>query len=353
MTEHCLIKPSAMDRLMQCRGALSMERLYPQPPGPKAEEGTLAHTVASNRLLRKDEIYGPEVSEEMLEGSDLWFETFGKYNGVQVEKRLTINDNCWGTCDAWVYHEGEGVLRIGDYKFGHVYVEAKDNWQLITYAVAWCIENKTWPQFIEVTIVQPRCFTSFEKVRSWIYTGEEMRQFCDEILVNNDLILKGNTPCVTGNECLYCKARHACPTYLKSVSNVWEYIGEPVPFDLSEAALSKELTALNDAFTLLKGRRSGIEAELMNRMKAGSVVPGWMLKNSYGREEWDKPINEVVGLGLMWGIDLSKPGAITPKQAIKAGIPEEIVRSYSAIKNSELKLVPDDWAKAKAVFGGN
>lgn len=342
-----------MNRLMQCRGSLSMEAAYPQAPRPSAMEGTLAHTVAADRLLRKDVIYGPEVSEEMLEGSDIWFEVFGKYNGVQVEKRLTIDDNCWGTCDAWVYNAEESYLMIGDYKFGHVFVQARDNWQLITYAVAWCVQHKTWPEITELIIVQPRCFTSFEKVRSWTYTGEQLREFFDEISLNNDLILKGNIPCVTGEECLYCKARHACQTYLKSISSIWQYIGEAVPFNLSEDALSKELTILNEAVTLLKGRKSGIEAELMQRIKSGKAAPGWMLKESYGREDWAKPINEVIGLGLMWGVDVSKPGAITPKQAIKAGIPEEIVRSYSEIKNSELKLVPDDGAKAKAVFGGN
>jgi hypothetical protein len=353
MTDHALIQPSSMNRRMQCPASLSMEMKYPRERGPKAEEGDLAHKVAADRLLGKDNIYGHEVTDEMLDGADLWYISMSKYPGVQVEQRVEIDKDCWGTCDAIVYLPQESHLIVGDYKFGHLFVDAKENWQLITYAAAWCIQNKIWPNRVTMMIVQPRCFSDFAPVRKWSISGELLKHYLDEIKENNQRIMSPNPPCITGGECRDCSARHSCFEYSKSVSAVFDYIGEGLTFDLPESALAKEYRVLIEAEEILKARRKGVALELESRIKSGKNVPGWMLKASYGRVEWTKPIGEVIALGQLMGLDISKPGAITPKQAIKAGLPEALVDQYSGVTKSEIKLAPDDGAKAKEVFGGN
>jgi len=52
----------------------------------------------------------------------------------------------------------------------------------------------------------------------------------------------------------------------------------------------------------------------------------------------------------MMGVALAKPGAITPKQAIKAGLPKEIVASYSETPSGEIKLVASDATQIRKVF---
>ena len=60
------------------------------------------------------------------------------------------------------------------------------------------------------------------------------------------------------------------------------------------------------------------ESELFGAGTVGCVV----LQDS---DRWAAPLDEVLGMAAMLGVDIAKPGALTPKQAIKAGLPAETV----------------------------
>jgi hypothetical protein len=132
---------------------------------------------------------------------------------------------------------------------------------------------------------------------------------------------------------------------------ILEYSGQNVPFDLTDEALSKELDLMIFATQLLSARKVGLENEVMARIKMGRRLPGWTVAAGEGREVWARPIAEVVAFGQLMGIDISKVDALTPKQAIKKGIPEDLVRMYSKINTGSDKLIQDFGYKAKEVFG--
>jgi hypothetical protein len=155
---------------------------------------------------------------------------------------------------------------------------------------------------------------------------------------------------VTGGECRDCSARHACPTLQASSYSVVQMVGKNIPFDLPANALGHELAMLKEAQTLLDARVSGLEDEVLGRIKRGQSINGWMTEQGLGREKWSKPVEEVIALGAMLAIDISKPATLTPKQAIKAGLPAELVASYSETPKGEVKLVRDTGAKAMRVF---
>ena len=90
---------------------------------------------------------------------------------------------------------------------------------------------------------------------------------------------------------------------------------------------------------------------LLARIKQGAAIPGWMAQQGQGREKWAMPLPEVIALGQMMGVDISKPGAVTPKQAIKAGLPAELVKQYSETPFGEIKLVPDTVSASRRIFG--
>lgn len=50
-------------------------------------------------------------------------------------------------------------------------------------------------------------------------------------------------------------------------------------------------------------------------------------------------------------VDLSKPGVKTPKQAQKAGVDEAVIKVYSVTPMGSVKLIPDNPADARRVFG--
>lgn len=72
-----------------------------------------------------------------------------------------------------------------------------------------------------------------------------------------------------------------------------------------------------------------------------------------GRERWIKPEPEVIAMGELMGVKLGVTKLVTPKQAIKAGMPEAVIKSFTETPRGELKLVPDDGTKARKIFGNN
>ena len=58
-------------------------------------------------------------------------------------------------------------------------------------------------------------------------------------------------------------------------------------------------------------------------------------------------------MGKLVGVDISKPGAMTPNQSRKLGVPEAILTTYSGRSKKGLKLVKDDGLKARKAFTYN
>jgi len=72
------------------------------------------------------------------------------------------------------------------------------------------------------------------------------------------------------------------------------------------------------------------------------------LQDSYGARKWNKPDEEVLALGEIFGKDLSKKSVVTPTQALKLNIDESVIMAYSYIPKGDAKLVennPNDAAK--------
>ena len=123
--------------------------------------------------------------------------------------------------------------------------------------------------------------------------------------------------------------------------------------ELTDDELGKELKSLHDAQELLKARLTGLEEEALTKLKMGKRIPFYQLGRSQPREKWVKPISEVLALGDLFEVNLSKPKeAITPKQAIKAGVPADLVRQYSDTPLGELKLEQVKESETKQIFGG-
>jgi len=155
-----------------------------------------------------------------------------------------------------------------------------------------------------------------------------------------------------GPECRDCKARHACPTLQEAAYEAVEFTGQSMPFDMPVEAKGRELAIIQQRIDILKARADGLEAEVLTSVKQGTQVVGWMARQGKGRKKWDKPVEEVLALGTMMGVDVSKPGLITPTQAVKAGIPQAVVDSYAVAPNGEISLVRDTGAFARKIFQG-
>ena len=341
---------------MQCPGSRALCELYPEDEASaKSIEGTFAHKVIQ-AMFQTGEIL-PSATDEMLDGAELWMDTVGwaRNETPHVEEQVPgVHPDNWGTPDLWVYQQPIQILKIWDYKFGHRHVEIFENWQMLNYAAGLLATPELKAcENVELTVVQPRSYHKDGPVRTWRLSAGLLRsKYALMLAANCAESMLPEAPTQTGPNCIDCDARHACPTLQKSAYKIVDMQGDNVPFDLPADAIGKELGIMLAAQTLLKARVDGLENEVLARIKKGQAIPGWMTVQGSGREKWKSDVAEVIALGEMMGIDVSKPGAITPKQAIKKGLPAELVAQYSETPIGEVKLVEDDGSKARKTFGG-
>lgn len=357
MSDHAPLAPSSAARRMQCPGSRVMEVAYPEVESEKAAEGTLAHDAAFV-MATKGGVPTEGLTEEMLDGAEMWSDLVGKWDNPHFEEKVecrNIHPDNWGTPDAWSF---DGVtLRVADYKFGHRHVEVVGNWQLLNYAAGILAFSAVAPVInhnvkIELTVVQPRSYHKDGPVRTWCLTFVEILPYIERLKQNALASLAPDAPTHTGIECRDCRARHACPTLQSAATTSVQMSGQNIPFNLPSPAIGCELAIMREAATLLSARIDGLESEVLARVKAGQQIPGWRVEQGMGREKWKVPVEEVIALGQMMGVDVAKPGVITCKQAIKKGLPADLVSSYTETPTGEIKLVPDDGAKPRNAFGG-
>lgn len=381
MTEHSILSPSSAARRVACAGSRALESLYPDDEqSPHAREGEAAHFAAARGIIEKPTHgnnlpvawapNGEMITDEMIEGAEVYrkhiFDVLNKLVGkldlgyLVIEKRIdisTIHPDCFGTPDCWLFYGND--LHIWDYKFGHGYVEVFENWQLIEYA-AGILEfigiNGITDRHTRVHfhIVQPRSYHRLGAIRSWEIIAADLRPYFNILRDAEAAAMHPGALCRPSPECTYCRGRHACQALQLSALSAVDVATSNGALELKPAQVGAELRILKRAADLLDARITGLSEQATSIVKRGGRIPHFKLEEVIGRERWKVPIEEVVALGEFFGQPLTKPAeAITPKQAIKAGIPESVIATYVERPRTGMKLVPDDGKAARKIFGGD
>ena len=366
---HAFLPPSGAAIWVKCAAAPSMWQRYPEPEDSlESMEGTAAHW-AFEQLFAGQNIdvgllapNGVVLTDEMCEGAELFYDTVMEdHRGPHhVELRIDIprvHLSNWGTPDLFNWGTtvaGRGlpeemVLRIYDYKFGHGYVDEFENWQLIDYAAGLIGDDDTHVT-VQLTIVQPRCYHRDGPVRRLTVRASELRAQINILRAAAEAAHEPNPIATVNPKCKHCSGRHACETYQRTALEAADLSMRSVPLDLTPQALGLELSMLKRAQAALDGRISGLEQSVEAAVKQGQRVPGWSIEYTNGRQAWMVPTDEVVALGEMMQVDLSKKAVVTPKQAVKAGLDPALVDAYSFFPPGSPKLVPDNLSTLRKVF---
>jgi hypothetical protein len=359
------LSPSSAARRVACPGSYQLGKNYPDEESPAAREGIAAHWVASEVLRNRQLIVGdltPNseiITQEMLDGAAIYTEHINSKVGIpQIEERLwiySIHPNCWGTPDCWKFDKETGNLNIWDYKFGHGYIEVFENYQLVEY-VAGIIDLLNLgihDELINVHmhIVQPRHFQPDGKIRTWSTTVLALRPYFNILKNTEALAMESHAPLNVSPACNYCRARHACPALREASLTRIDVSKSATPVDLNAEELGTELKYIQHAIRLLQARETGLSQQAISLIKSGKHVPNFILDQGYGREEWAISAEEILILGKLNDIDLSKPlETVTPKQAVAKGLPETVVKQYSKVEKRELKLKQLDEMLARKLF---
>ena len=370
--EHARLAPSSADKRVGCPGSLLMEEMYGNDiESDEMREGTAAHWVLLE-LAREQPVCegliapnGVMITEEMIDGAQAVLadvdERLRPYPdaalGLTFEQPVDcthIHPDNWGTPDIWGYIPEDGQVFIWDFKFGHKFVPA-DSWQLINYAAGILQQigvNGLQDQYIKVTfiIVQPRYFHG-KPVRSWSCMASDLRGMFNTLINTYAEATGPNPQCKTGEWCGTCSAAHMCETFHKSTSAAVDYIDSVTVVDFDDTSLGVEMAILESAIDRCTARLKALKVDAEARIAEGRSV--WLYHSTpvYGRQKWTAPIEDVLNTGELYGANLAKPPqAITPKQAITAGVDPEVVNSMSETPRNGYAVVRREKSIAYLAF---
>lgn len=410
MSEHARVAPSSLSLTVACHASLQMQESVPPMPETEEEaEGTAAHWVARRYLAgwgnelpvgSKFTSGGQQwtVDADMFAGARLYERAMGGYHHeTQIEQRIAIprvHLYCWGTPDGWrffndareayitqatlgetpsgfppdLFHAGRiKLIRVGDYKYGHRYVEVFRNHQLTAYASG-ITEHLMLPEdddsiYVELVLVQPRSYHPDGPVRVWrvpisalnatiIEAGNAARY----ALIPLDDV--NHAPQArTGAHCLDCKARHVCRTLQVNSQRLVDFSHSPERVELSPLAMGQELAIIEDAIAQLKARQAGLSAQAEAMLRAGQPVPFYHMEPSQSKLTYYENVNtdELVGLGDLLGVNLRrtlalKDQVVTPTQAVQLGIDAEVMKSYAHRPPGAMRIARDNSITPQKVF---
>lgn len=381
---HAFLAPSAAARWVVCPGSALMEARYPEVgDAAAAADGTATHWLmaqmfegwAPDTLLADGKTeYGHPIDADMVEAARMLFDDVRAVQGaalgpvqpvveqpVQIPRiHPTAN---WGTPDVrmWVPDPFEGslTLYVWDLKYGHKFVDVFENFQLLDYAAGILDERREVPRdriTVVFRIVQPRSYHRDGPIREWRVRAVDLEPFFFRLQMAAEEATGPAPECrPTPDACENCNARHACEALQRAAYRGMDLARQAQANDLTPAALGLEMRYLHDATKLMEARMSGLQAQAEAVLRRGGHVPHWKPEPGQAREVWTVPVGQIVSLGEMLGLDLSKPqDAITPTQARAAakrkGIDPTVIGAFATRPSGAVKLTPDDGADARKVF---
>lgn len=382
---HSILAPSGMSITMQCAAAPRMQLPYADaPPTEESLEGDaahwLAHAVAAWYIAGNPEAElpgkgdkapnGVAVTQEMIDGAELWAETIGAAPGreINLESRVLvqgIHKAMYGTPDA-DGPDDEGVYDVFDYKFGHRWVDPFELWQCLAY-LRGIVETRLGgmcPERLRITVVQPRAYGPGGKVRSWELTAPQLYQYTAQMharayeAVAENGVPHANVPATTGPECGDCKGRHACTALQAVAAKIVDQSARADVMELEPKELGAELSYLTACIDRLKARTRGLEIQAEVMLGRGERIPGWGMESTVGNLAWldSVDVDEVAGVGAVLNVALCKDvELVTPTQAKtilkRRGLDVELLDSYSSRPHGKMKLVQQTTDKARKAFG--
>lgn len=307
--EHSRLGPSASERWLSCPASLRMTEalgLERDRPGPYAEEGTNAHTLAeitTRRLLFNEgttQEYDAWKALVTLEQADEMRKYTAQYSLFVKQSMEAIPDSvvlleqrvhpgvpeCWGTADAVIV--SPTLIHVIDFKYGRgVPVDAEDNPQLKLYGLGALEEFGELlgeVETVRISIFQPR----IDHNSTWEISAKELRRWRDEdVIPLAEEALTDDAHFGPSEEaCRFCPAAGECSARANLILE--EFANIPVPTAIDDQDfMSPEYLA--HALSMLKQIRNwcnDVEETALRKAYSESVdIPGWKVVMSGGRRQ--------------------------------------------------------------------
>ncbi|WP_262931482.1 DUF2800 domain-containing protein [Escherichia coli] len=380
---HALLSPSGAKKWLSCAASLACEKDIPNTSGKAAVLGTAMHTIAEMHLnqyikgtaLPLEREVGAYVLDEgkgqikalisPMKGAVLitadMIEQVRKYTDyckaiidvatyAKLEMRVNLTEvlhpgyihspngrqeeiQTFGTADLVAVQElantDEHMLIIGDLKTGRHRVEAKENKQLMLYALGVYrrLKRRYNITTVRLVIFQPYAGGASE----WDISVEGMELFAKfaqkRALLALDAYSRGKKnlkasdfkPSVDG--CQWCRFSEQCAARTKTVNAV---LAEELEDDCALELTPEQLVAEYEKLPLLRQHIDKVEKAMAAALHSGKKVPGYKLVEGHpGNRAW----KDTDAVFEKYGTMLQKVVLMTPTEAVKI-VPEEELKDF-------------------------
>ena len=359
-----------MYRWEPCPGSVALcETIPPGPPTPYALEGTQAHDLAAQWLLKGVEPTFPNA--EMRDAVKIYVDFCNRYYQPAHVKEGAIcgveyafdNSNrvpgMYGTVDYWCYWPWLRRLLVADFKYGAgVLVSAEDNTQAMYYAAGLIATRPTLEvDTVELAIVQPRCMkeTEVEGIRTAEVDRFEIDMFYQRIRTAIEATKQPNAQLKTGSHCYFCSARSwtrnnkgdliICPAVEEAKSAALSQDFVVIPSDATQVYDVRKLAAALEQREPLKAYLSKLDEFAYQEMNRGVEIPGWKLVEKRGRREYKDPEltrNTLKAAGISDKDMFTTPELKSPAQ-LEASLDKrykKLIAVHTEMRSSGLTIAP-------------
>lgn len=275
------------------------------PPSTSyAQEGTAAHALAELALRRAvsphtyigTTLEGVEVTEDMADFVQVYVdfcrERIEAGAAYWIEHRFNLAalnppGPMFGTAD-FVANTHE-TLDVVDLKYGMgVAVEVDGNKQLRYYALGACLSLGLRPEYVRITVVQPRKEHGDGVIRSETLAYDELIAYAAELMEAARATQQPDAPLNPGAHCRFCPASGVCPAQLARAQAVarTEFATveamPPAPSTIPEELFVDMLGKLH----ILEDWMKAMRAHAMGRLERGEHVPGYKLVATRPTRYW-------------------------------------------------------------------
>ncbi len=311
--------------------------ILPKQGSTFADEGTLAHSIASDLLLNKGSAAAdPTMDVHCHDYARFVRDKVGPNDRLLVERKVPLFylPSQRGTVDAAII--GTGIY-IADFKYGvGVSVQAKENKQLAIYAESLIQQLEKVDEFPDDTLVtlaifQPRDRNDPNPVRLWALTRGELRVFCFAIDEKARLILSGGPVEFVADpqeQCFFCPASGICKAYAEHGLRGIEVLANDAPVDEAKIATFPDPTSLSreQRVKIIKHRKGlekwleAVEAQEIAELMMNAPRHGLKLVEGKSNRQWrDEKAAKTLLSNHLTAAEITPPGdIISPAAAEKA-----------------------------------
>lgn len=343
-----------LPRLMRCIGSRLMDRAVPEADNDEArDEGNAADWLAEQMFAGNTVPVGSKapngwvVTDDMVDYISEYVASLPAGGAMQVV--TTWGGDAFevrGRAD-WMGGDWH-MLKVRDLKYGHRIVSPQMNWTLLSHAIGWCINNNVQPQWIELSIYQPRPYHTEGPLRTWACSYEDLLSYHNQVVQR---LTNPTDMLVSGDQCNKCHARFDCPALDRAAWSAVEATTTAFNDAMPNNVLAFERDQMQQAADMLKIKIDAVDELMTHRIKSGQVINGYALQARQGQRRFVSVLT-AHALSAALGVDLTTDKMPTPAEAERRGVDKTVLAGLTERPMIGQKLTKIDAdAIARRAFG--